>query len=114
MESRYYDPEIEIASRDMLRRLQEKKLKSIVQHAWEKSPFYRRKLEEANLSPEYIRSVEDIGRLPFFTKEDLRKTQEVNPGRGRPRPAVSEGAEISIPEIERLIQGKPREDLRGR
>ncbi len=79
MQSIYYDPEIETASRDVLRAVQEKKLRSIVQHAWSSSPFYRRKMEEANITPENIRVLEDIGRLPFVTKEDLRKSQETNP-----------------------------------
>jgi phenylacetate-CoA ligase len=79
MESPCYDPEIETASRGVLRGLQEAKLKSIIRHAWSSSPFYRRKMEEAGVSPEHIRSVEDIGRMPFVTKEDLRKSQEANP-----------------------------------
>ncbi len=79
MESRYYDPEIETASRDKLRRLQEKKLKAIVQHAWDRSPFYRKKFEEANVTPDQIKSRDDISRLPFTTKEDLRKDQQEFP-----------------------------------
>jgi phenylacetate-CoA ligase len=51
MESRYYDPEIETASEDEIRKLQEQKLKRIFQHAWDKSGFYKRKFEEANLTP---------------------------------------------------------------
>ena len=77
--SRYYDPEIETASRDALKNLQEKKLWAIVRHAWNHSPFYRKKFEEANLTPDKIRSLEDISRLPFLVKEDLRKDQEAFP-----------------------------------
>jgi len=79
MKSRFYDPEIETASKDALRKMQAKKLKAIVRHAWKHSPFYRRKFEEANLTPDKIRSREDISRLPFVTKEDLRKSQEAHP-----------------------------------
>ncbi len=79
MEGRYYDPEIETASRDELRRLMEGKLKAIVQHAWDRSPFYRERFEEANLLPDKVRSLEDISRLPFLTKEDLRKDQGASP-----------------------------------
>ena len=43
------------------------------------SPFYRRKFEEANLTPDKVRSLEDISRLPFIAKEDLRKDQEAFP-----------------------------------
>ena len=77
--NRYYDPEIETASRDTLRNLQEKKLRAIVQHAWDHSPFYRKRLEHANLTPDKIRSLEDISRLPFLIKEDLRRDQEAFP-----------------------------------
>lgn len=79
MDERYYDPEIETASRDEIRGLQDRKLKAIVQHAWDKSPFYRRKFEETNITPDRIRSVEDISRLPFITKEDLREDQKAFP-----------------------------------
>jgi phenylacetate-CoA ligase len=50
-----------------------------VKHAWDSSPFYRRKFEEANVCPDQIQSLEDIAKLPFVDKEDLRKNQEVNP-----------------------------------
>ena len=75
MDSGYYDPEIETASPDEIRKLQEKKLKEIVQHAWDKSAFYKRKFEEVNFTPDKIRSLEDISLLPFITKEDLREDQ---------------------------------------
>jgi len=79
MESRYYDPEIEIASRDELRSLQERKLKALVQHAWDHSPFYKERFQEANITPVQIRTLDDIKKLPFLTKEDLRKDQETHP-----------------------------------
>lgn len=79
MESRYYDPEIETASREAMRKLQARKLRAIVQQAWDHSPFYRKKFEEASLTPDKIHSVEDVSRLPFITKEDLRQRQEASP-----------------------------------
>jgi phenylacetate-CoA ligase len=79
MESRYYDPEIETASREAMRKLQARKLRAIVQQAWNHSPFYRKKFEEASLTPDKIHSVEDVSRLPFITKEDLRQRQEASP-----------------------------------
>ena len=77
MQNRYYDPQIETASRDTLRKIQTDKLRSLVKHAWDSSPFYRRKFEEANVCPDQIQSLEDIAKLPFVDKEDLRKNQEV-------------------------------------
>jgi len=79
MQNRYYDPQIETASRDTLRKIQTNKLRSLVKHAWDSSPFYRRKFEEANVCPDQIQSLEDIAKLPFVDKEDLRKNQEVYP-----------------------------------
>lgn len=79
MDSRYYDPEIETAPRDELRTLQGKKLQAIVRHAWDRSPFYRKKFEEANLHPDNIRSVDDVGKIPFATKDDLRTDQQDHP-----------------------------------
>jgi phenylacetate-CoA ligase len=79
MQNRYYDPQIETASRDTLRKIQTDKLRSLVKHAWDSSPFYRRKFEEANVCPDQIQSLEDIAKLPFVDKEDLRKNQEVYP-----------------------------------
>jgi phenylacetate-CoA ligase len=79
MESRYYDPEIETSSRDGLRKIQTMRLQKVVKHAWDFSPFYRRKFEEANVTPDRIRSMEDVSKLPFVTKEDLRKNQEASP-----------------------------------
>jgi len=47
-------------------------LKKTVKRMWEGVPFYRARMEDRNLSPEDIRSLEDLRRLPFMTKDDLR------------------------------------------
>lgn len=47
-------------------------LKNTVRRMWEHIPFYRARMEDRNLAPEDIRSLEDLRRLPFMTKEDLR------------------------------------------
>ena len=43
-----------------------------VRHAWEGSSFYRRRLAEAGVTPESIRSFADLQRLPFVTAQDLQ------------------------------------------
>ncbi len=43
-----------------------------VSHVWKNSPFYRKRLEEAGIAPEAIRTLADLSRLPFTTAEDLR------------------------------------------
>lgn len=79
MESRYLEPEIETASRETLRRLQEERVRAQVEHAWARSAFYRRKLEAAGVKPEQVRTLDDLGRLPFTTKDELKQDQAEHP-----------------------------------
>nr|BAL57037.1 phenylacetate-CoA ligase [uncultured crenarchaeote] len=55
-----------------LKALQLKRLKALVRYVYEKSPFYRRKFREAGITPEEIKSLDDLGKIPFTTKDDLR------------------------------------------
>ncbi len=61
-------------SRDEIRALQLERLQWTVRHAYENVPLYTRKLDEAGVAPSDIRTLEDVQRLPFTTKEDLRQT----------------------------------------
>lgn len=70
---RYYQPEIECASLDQIRELQSKRLVKQVQNVWEHVPMYRKKMEEQGVEPGDIQSVDDLHKLPFVTKDDLRK-----------------------------------------
>ncbi len=70
----YYQKEIECASRDELLKIQSKKLMKQVRHVWENVPYYRRKMEDAGVKPEDIHGVEDLYKLPFMSKDDLRDT----------------------------------------
>lgn len=65
------DP-IETASRDELTALQLERLKWSIAHAYENSPVYRRKFDEAGVHPDDVKSLADIARFPFTTKKDLR------------------------------------------
>ena len=67
-----YNPEIECASRDYLRALQSARLIKMVKNAYENVPFYKQKLDEIGLKPEDIHSIDDITKLPFTVKTDLR------------------------------------------
>ncbi|MBW2064436.1 MAG: phenylacetate--CoA ligase [Deltaproteobacteria bacterium] len=60
-----------VKSEEELRDLQLKGLKWTVSHAYKGSSFYRKKLDDAGIRPEDIRSLEDVGSLPFTTAEDL-------------------------------------------
>lgn len=68
----YYQPEIECASREEILKLQNERLVKQVKHVYDNVPYYRKKMEEAGVVPEDIRSVEDLHKLPFLTKDDLR------------------------------------------
>ena len=67
-----FQPEIECASRDYLHALQSARLIRMVNNAYEHVPFYRRKFDEMGLKPGDIHSIDDIGKLPFTVKTDLR------------------------------------------
>ena len=66
------DP-IEIASRDEIAALQLARLKATLAHAHANVPFYRDRLDEAGLHPDDVTSLEDLERVPFTTKADLRE-----------------------------------------
>ncbi|HII00691.1 TPA: phenylacetate--CoA ligase [Methanosarcinaceae archaeon] len=70
----YWDPEIETMPVAELRKLQEAKLREIVHYVYENSPFYRNRFDEHGVSPDDIRTLEDVRKLPFTFKQDLRDT----------------------------------------
>ncbi len=59
-------------TQDEMRDLQEEGLRWTVLHAWNNSPFYRKRLEESRLTPGSIRSLDDLAKIPFTTADDLR------------------------------------------
>ncbi|MEE4358015.1 MAG: phenylacetate--CoA ligase [Desulfococcaceae bacterium] len=63
----------DIATEEELKACQLKGLKWTVAHAWQGSPAYREKLDQARVRPEDIQKAEDIRRLPFTTADDLRQ-----------------------------------------
>ena len=70
---RYYQKEIECASREQIRAWQDERLVRQVQNVWDNVPYYRRKMEEKSLTPADIKGVDDLHKLPFVTKADLRE-----------------------------------------
>ena len=71
--SEYLDKELETMTREQIEALQVERLKETVQRCMN-NPFYKARLEKAGVSPENITSVDDIRRIPFTTKQDLRDT----------------------------------------
>ena len=69
----YWNPSIERMPAEELKLIQEKKLRALVNTVYEYSPFYRRKFKELGIHPSDIRKLEDITKLPFTTKNDLRE-----------------------------------------
>ena len=70
----YYQPEIECMSREDMVRLQSEKLVKQVRHVWDNVPYYRKKMEEKGITPDDIRSIDDLYKLPFLSKDDLRES----------------------------------------
>jgi phenylacetate-CoA ligase len=73
-----YKPQIEAASRDMIQDLQFRLFQDQLRYVYERSPMYRKKYDEVGLKPGDIKALDDIKKVPFTVKEDLRKTQEEN------------------------------------
>lgn len=68
----YYQPEIECASQEQIREWQSERLVKQVKHVYENVAMYRERMDEMGLKPEDIKSVDDLKKLPFTTKDDLR------------------------------------------
>ena len=64
--------DIESGSREDIEKLQLERLKKTVQRVFELTPFYTEKFNEMNLKPEDIKTLEDVRKLPFTRKKDLR------------------------------------------
>lgn len=68
----YYQKDIECASREQLKAWQDERLAAQVKHAYENVEYYRKKMDEAGVKPSDIRGTEDLHKLPFLCKDDLR------------------------------------------
>ena len=69
---KYWNETFETMPQDQLKELQLVRLKQTVDRVYANVPFYRKKFQEMNVGPESIQSLDDIRRLPFTTKDDLR------------------------------------------
>ena len=70
---KYFQQEIECMPHEKIRELQNEKLLKQVRHVWNDVPYYRAKMQEKGLTPDDIKSLNDLHKLPFLTKDDLRK-----------------------------------------
>jgi phenylacetate-CoA ligase (EC 6.2.1.30) len=71
MDIQYWEPHIELAPKKEIEEIQRKRLKFILNYVYERSPFYKRKFKEANVSPHDFYDLKDIRKFPFTTKSDL-------------------------------------------
>ncbi|MBQ6858673.1 MAG: phenylacetate--CoA ligase [Clostridia bacterium] len=72
MAQNYYQKEIETMPLEEMKKLQSEKLVKQVKHVYENVPYYRNLMDEKGVKPEDIHGIEDLHKLPFLTKADLR------------------------------------------
>ena len=72
MAERYWQEEIETMALEDMKKLQSERLVAQVKHVYDNVEFYRKRMDEKGVKPEDIKSVEDLHKLPFVTKDDLR------------------------------------------
>ncbi len=69
----YFQPEFETMPLEKIKELQNEKFMKQMQHVWNDCPDYRRKMEQSGVSIDDIKSIDDISKLPFLSKDDLRE-----------------------------------------
>lgn len=78
----FYNERMETLDQEKLGSLQENKLKKQLKYVWKNSPFYQKKLKEAGISPKDFKSLEDLKKFPYTTKDELRESQAQHPPLG--------------------------------
>lgn len=71
MKNEFLSP-VEGASREEIREIQSKRLRETVERCYNNVPFYKKKFDEIGLKPEDIKTIDDISKIPFTVKQDLR------------------------------------------
>ena len=70
---KYYQPEIETMPVEEIKKIQSEKLVKQVKHVYDNVEYYRKKMDEKGVKPEDIKGIEDLHKLPFIEKSDLRE-----------------------------------------
>lgn len=68
----YFQPEIECASPEAIRKIQDERLVKTVKRLYDNVPYYKKKMDDKGVAPADIKSIDDLKKLPFITKADLR------------------------------------------
>ena len=79
---KYYHEKMETMDPENLKSLQQSRLKKQLNYVWKNSPFYQRKFKESGISPKDFKSLEDLKKFPFTTKDELRESQAQHPPLG--------------------------------
>ena len=69
---RYFQKEMECASREDMQKLQNERFMKQIRHVWDNVPYYRKKMEDKGVTIDDIKSLDDLHKLPFLSKDDLR------------------------------------------
>jgi phenylacetate-CoA ligase len=92
-ESPYWNPHHETLSRADLDALQVRKLRNLLEWSQSQVPFHAKRMSEAGVSPDSIRSLDDLRRLPFMTREEWMQGQLDEPPYG---PILAAPSEVAI------------------
>ena len=74
MIQKYWNESIETASREQLDKMQLERLQKTVKHVYDNVPLYRDRMDAAGVKPEDVKTLDDLQKLPFTSKQDLRDT----------------------------------------
>ena len=74
MIQKYWNESIETASREQLDKMQLERLQKTVKHVYDNVPLYRERMDAAGVKPEDVKTLDDLQKLPFTSKQDLRDT----------------------------------------
>ena len=72
IDKKFWDEEISTASREKIQQLQLKRLKKTIKHCYKNNNFYKKRIDDAGINPDKINSLDDLNKIPFTTKDDLR------------------------------------------
>lgn len=75
-ERKYWDPKIELMTLQEIKLLQERRLRQVVEYAYARSAFYRRRFDEIGLKPRHIRTLKDLNKIPLTDKYVMRESAE--------------------------------------
>jgi phenylacetate-CoA ligase len=89
---RYWDERAQTMPRPQLRAMQDERLREAVARVYEAAPYHRARFDGAGVSPDDVKSVDDIGRLPIMTKDDIRRSENEHPPLGDYRCVGLEGS----------------------